>query len=253
MNDPIDFLSRELVRRRSRNPSYSQRAFARLLGMPPGRLSQILTGKRRLTKAMAERVAERLAMTPTSRQSFVGATSEAARGRRVRVAPSPVHVLSDDTFEVIADWQHFAILSLMRLPTFKPQPAWIGRRLGISAVEARRALARLERVGMIERDGETWCRSHSALVTSDNIPSAALRHSHRQSIEQALASLENDPVETRDVSAMTLALDPELLPTLREEVRRLYRRLAKVAGGRAPREVYNVNVQIFPISKEELT
>src|ERR1017187_10325064 len=58
------FLQEELVQRIQKNSRYSLRSFARLLGIHPGTLSQILNNKRPLTKNAKEKIARKLGYSP---------------------------------------------------------------------------------------------------------------------------------------------------------------------------------------------
>lgn len=77
MNDPQstahyrEILKEELVRRQTRNPGYSQRAFARDLGIRSNRLSEILRGKQGISPQLAVTVAERLTSSEAYRSLFL--------------------------------------------------------------------------------------------------------------------------------------------------------------------------------------
>lgn len=70
IDDPIEFLKDQFLSRREKNPSYSLRAFASKLGIPAGRLSELFSRKRKLTKATAKKIAERLELDPTEATKF---------------------------------------------------------------------------------------------------------------------------------------------------------------------------------------
>ncbi|MCX6118064.1 MAG: hypothetical protein NT027_11020, partial [Proteobacteria bacterium] len=50
--DSVDWLRHELATRQDKNPAYSMRAFAKLTGTTPGRMSEYLSRKRPLTDRM---------------------------------------------------------------------------------------------------------------------------------------------------------------------------------------------------------
>jgi len=58
-----DWIKREYEMRRAKNPSFSIRSFARFIGLPPGRVSELLSNKRHLTPAIVARIAERLSLS----------------------------------------------------------------------------------------------------------------------------------------------------------------------------------------------
>jgi plasmid maintenance system antidote protein VapI len=57
-------LAEKLTETRIKNPSYSLRAFARKAGLSPSALSEILSGKRRVSKALAFKIVHKLCLEP---------------------------------------------------------------------------------------------------------------------------------------------------------------------------------------------
>ncbi|MGK5084878.1 DUF4423 domain-containing protein [Bdellovibrionota bacterium FG-1] len=56
-------------------------------------------------------------------------------------SPDPeVLKLTSDQFHAVAEWTHFAILSLIKLPGFQEDPEWIAGRLGIVAKRSPKEL-----------------------------------------------------------------------------------------------------------------
>lgn len=79
-------LAAELNIRQSRNPRYSLRAFARMLGMHHSTVSQLLQSRRRLTSRTIRRLGARLRLAPEQvREACV--TEHCAAIRRLVVDP----------------------------------------------------------------------------------------------------------------------------------------------------------------------
>ena len=72
-----------------------------------------------------------------------------------------------DAFQVISDWYHLAIVELANTPDFRGEPYGIARSLGISVVEARAALERLLRLGMLARSDSGCIRGTGKTVHHD--------------------------------------------------------------------------------------
>jgi len=86
-SDYREILTREFLKRNRANPRYSQHAFARLIGLGPSRLSEILSGKDGLSHARARSVAEKLRPGPEEARLFVDlAEARHARSRLAREA-----------------------------------------------------------------------------------------------------------------------------------------------------------------------
>lgn len=85
--DYREFLREVLAMRVKRNPHYSQRAFARDLGLLPSRLNQILNGKLGLSPVAALQLAGRLGLQSGERDFFYDLVlSQSARSGCVRDA-----------------------------------------------------------------------------------------------------------------------------------------------------------------------
>ena len=65
----LNLLKKELDSRKSRNPNYSLRSFARSLDVSPSRLSEILSGQRMSLK-MANKIATKLKLNEKTKAEF---------------------------------------------------------------------------------------------------------------------------------------------------------------------------------------
>jgi uncharacterized protein (TIGR02147 family) len=260
---PRVWLENAYRKKRAVNSAYSLRAFARFLGVPSGRLSEVMSSKRLLTDQAGRKIAAKLALRPDEEAKFLKSIqNERAlnKQRSISVATSDsedtqeaeYHQLNLDAFQAIADWYHFAILSLMETRGFRNDPAWIAKRLGISVIESRAALERMIRLGMIETSrGGILKKSSAHFSTTHDVSSSALRVSHRQSLEQAINALENIEVELRDISSITMAIDIAKIPEAKKLLREFRRKLSAFLETGKQNEVYNLNIQLVPVSVPE--
>lgn len=238
----------ELALRKSRNPSYSLRAFSRDLGINSTSLSDVLAAKRHLSKRNALKVADRLALSPSRLQAMLRQIS----GEEDEfVDDSEFFRLSEDTFAMISEWYYFAILNLATLPENRADERWLAKRLGLSTMEVRGALGRLQRLRLIEIRRGRLRRTTIPLATTNGVPSAALRKYHKQNLQLAADSIDRDPVDLRDVNSITMAIDPAQLAQAKDLIVRFRNRMARVLEGGKPREVYTLAIQLFPVTRPE--
>ena len=66
-----DILKQQLIKRQEVNSRYSLRSFAQKLSLSPSKLSEILAGKKRLSFARAEEIAEKLGLTSREKEIFI--------------------------------------------------------------------------------------------------------------------------------------------------------------------------------------
>lgn len=246
--EPRMLLLRELERRCQQNPRYSMRAFAKALGLSPAMLSLVIAGRRGLSRSAARKVSTCLGLSPQDAQHFI---RNAARARTM--APPSLgefSQLSLDQFAVIADWHHFGILSLIETDGFSPRIPSIASRLGITPSEAKAAVERLVRLGLLDASGTKWKQVGAPVFVANDTSTSATRKHQRQVLEGAAYSLENDPFELRELNSVTLAMDPKLVPYARQEIRKfLMRLMTDLESKGKPREVYQLSVQAFPVSR----
>lgn len=250
--EPVERLLVEFEVRRAKNPRYSLRAFATSLGLSAGRLSEFLSGKRQLNRANSIKVASALALTPTETKIWLkNCGFSASREAPIRLSQKPVQnyvQLEDDQFHIIADWEHFAILTYLETDLEDKSEGAIASRLGINELTARLALNRLMRLGMVSKEGTQFQKETPPLSTTSDIASSALRKSHRQTLEQAMESLEKVPVELRDITSITIPTNMKKLALAKKLIKDFRRRLAAVLEDGEKTEVYNLNIQLVPLT-----
>jgi transcriptional regulator with XRE-family HTH domain len=244
-NDYRRWLEQEYLERRSRNRLYSIRSFARQLGVSKTSLAEVLAGKRDLSKKNALLVAARLHLSPSEKTALLDAVSR-TRGRPVA---HPDHRLSDDTFRVISDLYHYAILNLAKLPSHEARPEWLAERLHVPVSDVTAALDRLVRLDFLEIRDNRLVRKVGSLDTVSDAPSGAVRRHHAQTLRLAEASLERDPVEAREFGVITCAVDASKVLLAKERIRAFRRKLAVELESKTPDRVYTLSIQFFPVAK----
>ncbi len=246
--DPRTLLRQELARRCEKNPRYSLRAFARALGMSHTVLSLVLSGKRPPSRGVLTKAVETLSLSAEERAALLEKWNTASARRSI--LSIGYQQIDLDKVAVISEWHYFAILSLLEVRGARWEARWISRRLGIPEVMASAAMERLERMGLVAKQGARWRQTGLPLKVENSVSTPATRRFQHQILEKAIHSLENDPMEVRHMSSTTLAMDPSQIPYAREKIRQFRRQLARSLERKGPRTVvYNLATQIYPISQ----
>lgn len=245
-----------LAERQRRNTSYSLRAFARFLGVQPPTLSAILNGKRNLPAKQAALISERLGLTPIEKQKFMSSVTGAKLSLRefmsAQVAAFDAHTLEEELHHrIIAEWEHYAILSLIDTKGFKSDPKHIAQRLGITPLRAASCIENLKQAKLVAQT-KTLRKSHEHLRTTDDVSSTALRQSHKEELDMAKAKLDETALELRDYSSMTVALNLEKISEAKELIKRFRREFATLVEKDSQKnEVYQLCVQLFPLTRSK--
>ena len=231
-----------------KNPSYSLRAFAKKLGVNSGALSSIMNGKRPVGAKLTFKIMDKLYLDPQERSEILSSLPSYL----VQSKKEGTHYtqLSADEFKGIAQWYHFAILSLMNTKGFKNDNDWISSQLGINTQTVEAALERLLRLGLIRQTkNKKLRRSAVKYRTTDDILNISLQKSHADNLELAKESLERDPVLKRDFSAITLAIDPKKISLAKEKIRKFQDEMSSLLEKGERTEVYKLCLQFFPLTK----
>lgn len=240
-------LLEDFEKRRIKNPAFSVRAYSRKLGLSHSALSEIMSGKRIVGAKLAERLSEALMLPPDIKSQILKKPSENSKAVRARDTLQ----LKADQYKVISDWYHFAILSVAETEDFKSDSAWIANRLGLTKTLVQDALSRLERLGMIRisKKGEIT-PTGASFDSPDGIPSSAIRNTHHQYLDLAHEALENVPLEQRYFNGITMAIDPARLPEAQKRIREFRDELCQYLEAGSKKEIYQLCLQLFPLSKE---
>lgn len=233
-----------------RNPAFSLRAFARRLEVSPSALSEILKGKRRVSKKLAGRVVGNLCLGPIESRRLLELFPEHPQRRGTQTEyQSPYVELGIDQFHVMTEWYHFGILSLSQTFDFEDTPAWVAKRLNIRESDAQDALERLERTGLLKRELNGKLRpTNRDYSTTDGVSDVSIRRAHATNLELARRSLENDLIDNRDFTATTMAIDLKKLPMAKKMIREFHDKLCAYLESGKRSEVYKLSVQMIPLS-----
>ncbi len=239
----INRLSKEFTRARGQNPSYSLRAFSKKIGIQVSALSEILNGKRVVSHKMGKRILDGLGTNPVESKKIITG---------IEVRNSEEINLNLEHFKVISDWYYFAILSLAEIEDFSIDPEWISKRLNIQKREAKKAVETLLNLSMLEQDEVTGSYKATGIQykTPSDIASISLKNHTLQTLDLAQESLLNDPIEKRDFSTVTMAIDPSKLNEAKKMIQDFRRRLSKKLESGNQKEVYKLAIQLFPLSRD---
>jgi uncharacterized protein (TIGR02147 family) len=237
-------LEKNFESRKKKNSRYSLRAFARDLGVSSGKLSEVMNQKITPGPKLLERILDRLDIGPVERarvfkQHLMERSLMRHQGRFQTV-------LTEDQYALIAQPEHFVIMSLLETHDFRSDAGWISARLNLPLATVELALTRLVDVGLLAWTSKGLKARNPGATTSEEIPSKILRDSHRAVINEALESLEKVAIDRRDITSITMAVNMSQLPRAKELIRKFRHRLCDSVQKGPKSEVYTLNVQFFP-------
>lgn len=238
------WLQKQFTDRCQKNARYSLRAFSSLVGLDASTVSQFLGGKRAPSKKAMLGICEKLSATPKDLR-MLGMVE-------IEEGAEEFYQLTVDTFSAMSDWYHFAMLELTYVANFKPEVKWIAQQLGISQLEAKAALERLIRLNLITEKNKAYKKTHETLTNHTGVStSVARKNLQKQVISKALAAVDEVPQEEKDITSITMAIDPKNMDQAREMIKKFRRELCTLLEEGVQARVYNLGIQLYPISKKD--
>jgi uncharacterized protein (TIGR02147 family) len=255
-------LQRSFDRRKQRNQRYSLRAMARDLTLSPSFLSDLFHGKAGVSVDSAARMAKAMGLNPDEQLEFCDLV-EMAHGRnasmrtlaelrqKMRQLEHGLDSLRLETFRLISEWYHFAILEVLKLKSARHSVLWLSKRLNIEVEVVSKAIERLELLGFLVRKDSRWQVCTPRLQVGDELPSSVVRHYHGQMLEKSIEALNTQGMQDRESMSMTIAFAPEDLPKYRELAAEFRMKVTKLAGQNPnPSQLKALCVQFFRLDMD---
>lgn len=244
--------------------SFSYRYLARQAGFSsPNFFKLVMDGDRNLSAESVDKFAKALGLDREEKRFFAdlvdfdqaedvdeknAAFENVAASRRFRQARR----IDSSMFEYLSRWYHPAIRELAARADFRRDAGWISEKLcptvPVEQVEA--SLELLFDMGLlVEDDDGQISRGEPSLTTGHEVRSLAIGNYHRQMLERAAESIEDIPREHRDISALTVCVDPDNIGELKERIQAFRETLLDFCDrDEHPEAVVQINFQLFPLS-----
>lgn len=231
-----------------KNPAWSQRAFAKKLGVSSGALSEMMKGKRSISPKMKTKIASVLQLSPLEQLEFFEETLPQA----LKPQKQDYYKLTTDQFHLISDWWHFAILNLVKTKGFKANNRWIAERLGLTEKIVFEAWERLFRLGHLKRENGKVVRQFPRLETSDDLFDLSIRKAHAEDTKLIERSILELGVDTRDHRSMTIVMNKKNMKKAKELIRLFedqFSEQVEPQGKDLGDEVYRLSISFFPLTQ----
>lgn len=261
--DYRSFLSDWFDESKLRQPHMSYRYLGSRIPIDPGNLIRIFRGQRHISETMAQRFVKALHLTDREALYFMALVpytkgmSEQSTGDALQKLLSlrelRVKTLEADQYSFYHDWHHTAVRLLVSLGAFNGDFEALGNLLSpaITASEAEESIQLLRNLGMLhqELDG-AWVLSDDFITTGDTWKGKSAQDFQRQSLQLAMEAFDRHASDTRSMSTLSLSIPQSKLPELKQITKQFRAQVMRWAGIQEnPDRVYQVNIQIFPMSE----
>jgi len=242
---------------------FSHRFFAQEAGFTSSNfLKMVMDGDRNLSPESAVRVAAAMGLSAAESRFFlllVEFDQAADPDEKARVMESiaatrrflEAKPIDGMLYEYLSNWYNLAIRELAGRADFQSDPKWIAAQLrpSVSASKAKKSLELLLELGLLEEDEGTVSRGEPSLDAGHEVQVVGVRQFHRQMLERAAASIDDVPAAERDISAITVCVRADTVSELKSKLRDFREKFMAYCDEQSdPDVVYQMNVQLFPLS-----
>jgi uncharacterized protein (TIGR02147 family) len=272
----VSYLKRELLERNKKNPQYSLRSFSKNMDLSSSFVSKLFNGRRPLTEGTYNKIVSQLSLNPDVadhyRQiEFINGSIKTAKAMSCFIQSDldqdgsdefensitdkkKYKALNLDQFSFIADWYHFAILELLTTENFIFNPNCIASRLGISPLEAKLAIERLFRLGLVKSrkttKGEKMFGVDNNSTIGRDIATAATLKQQQAFLQMASNALVEVPIEQRSQTSMTMAIPKSRLKEAQRMIHDFRRNMTSLMQRKGKRDsVYQLTISFYPLTK----
>tara|TARA_B110001454_G_scaffold219201_1_gene251866 strand:- start:6359 stop:7150 length:792 start_codon:yes stop_codon:yes gene_type:complete len=252
-NNFRNYLFLELNKRKQNNYRYSLRQFAKYLGLEPSFLSKLLRGDRKCTLNQIDKLGKKLGLTVQEIDFYKVNSIKKTEylERKNKRKPAKFYRIPFDSVPLIAGWHFFAILELYSMPDVEMTKNQISRFFNISELEAENAILHLVKLGLLEANNKNKFYLKNANTTIDQRPftTKELRQIQKQFLLKSIDSLEQDPIDIRDHSGITLAISSSKISEAKKLIKNFRRRFMSLMQNVDPKDrIYQLSVSFYPIS-----
>ncbi len=224
----ISILNDHMNARKSRNPSYGLRSFARDLDISPASLSLILNGKQRLSPARSQIIATKLNLNSKESEIFtLDVTSAAARKKKDReVAKEKLDKLLKQNLwlslknpleKVLRNWEYMAIFDLIKARK-QTSLSFLKQYFNFPSQKIESALTVLVENELIEQEKGGYISKYNKNRIDSPIPSRVIQSFHHQVLDQVKSSIDELGLKDREITSTFLTVEDSSLAELKKEI-----------------------------------
>jgi uncharacterized protein (TIGR02147 family) len=246
---------------KKQKPYYSFRFIASRVGINPGFIFRLMSGKTHIGPKKIEVFAELLELQGKQCEYFIELVrlGKAKRDEDIEESLKRLQLIrgvqyttiADDQMEFFSKWHHMAMRSLLSIHPFDGKNY---RRLGamlvpsLPADDARESVNLLVRLGLVHLDKNGFFEVADTFIsTKEKWSSVAIQDYQRTSIELSLKALEDLPKNVRDISTVTFTCSKNQLEILRERLQEIRQEMLMLSQDCQDEDhVMQLNLQLFP-------
>lgn len=236
-------LFQEYEKRKSKNPSYSLRAYAKLLGVDQSSLSKFFKGERSFSQATIDSCLAKLGLDESTRKSIED---------DIKNRESEYIVQEDEVIKLLGHWKYWAILEFFKT-VHNHEVSTISGKLGLTKEDTQKCIDELIQLNFISFDnGRYSLLKPNNTWISNKKTTEARRQFQKMLLSESIEAIERVPIDFREHGSLTVAIDKKNLPAIKEKIRNFQKDLGKMIQKKGElNEVYQLTISFFPLSDLE--
>jgi uncharacterized protein (TIGR02147 family) len=243
---------------------FSHRYLASRLGLStPNLIWLIIKGKRNLSESVCDRLIKYLRLTKRRAnyfrtmvdflQSKKHEQKDRYFSRMIELRkPFKVNRLDAQHYEYYTNWYNPVVRELVTCPDFNGNFRELGLKVSppVPEQQARNSVDLLLRLGMLRKKGGRYVQTAPVVSTGPEVKSLAVVNYHRQMSCLASSSYDRCKGDEHNISSVTMSMSRNKFKQLVRETSD-YRRKVMALQDPCGKEtkVFQVNIQIFPVSR----
>lgn len=222
-----------------KNPRYSLSAFARSIGLSQGYLSKIFSGQNKLSLEKSIVVAEKLGLEKEDKEKFFISASLDRDSENLTLTNSFSCMIENPLYHLI--------LNTLKLDDFKTDIDSISKKINCDKTIVQSFLDKLLELELVKCENGEWKRCFHKTISHDQVAPESQKSFHKNVLKKAILSLDKYPSEQRNITGITMAIDPNQIELAAKEISRFREKMRKILKDGNKTEVYHLEVGLFPL------
>lgn len=261
--DYRDLLLAYYNERKAQMPLFSYRMLGGKLGIDASQLFRILQKEQHLPARCVPLAKELLGLSGRTAEYFellIAASRSKSPSKRQELLNKAFALrdvrrreLNSKELQFLSQWWIATVRAFLEVSRGTADPATIARSLipSISHEQVKEALELLKDLGMVKKlPSQKLALAEPHITVSGPEKSKAVREFQKQVMHLGAAALDTTPVDQRDISTLTMALDEECLQDLKGMAQEFRRQVQKrVEECTLPDRIMQLNMALFPVAQ----
>ncbi len=248
--------------RNKRLDSLTMRAWSEITGINSSTLNQVINSKilcpskviKKISKSLGfDQLQEIQLLEAYAKDLLIEKGLELPRNFSFQKSEDPLVDIDYEEMMVLKSWLHLAILELTTLPQFKNDIHWIAQELSVAAEDAKAALIDLKSSGFLIDNNGQLKKKHRKMRVPASRSREIVRGFHVQMLKRAIWELQNRTSQqdflNRRITGYTVTANSKKISELQETIEKFILESAEEMASQKPDAVYQLQIQLFPLSK----